>query len=145
MHSFSDLFTFLLYVLTIGLLILVIYFSYRSIKEQIVNIGILKSLGTLDKKLLRIFSVRIFIMMITSALFYLLTAYTFIGFCNTLLIKALRHHTYLDPKINLLILFDIRIVLFNIFIFLLIGLVSYLFVLIKLKKVSPINIIKAKE
>ena len=144
--TFSDLFNLILIVLVIGIVILVIAFALKSIKEQYHNIGILKSLGTRNFDLSFIFSFKMISLCIFSTLIYAATAYGFFELADKILVKSVNRFTSTFVISNIdLILFNPLYFTLNILILVTIGIVSLIFEAIKLRKIKPINIMKAKE
>ena len=145
-ETFEDLFKLILSVLIIGIVLLIILVSLKAITEQYHNIGVLKSLGTRNIDLTCIFSLKVIAIALLSSLIYGLTNYPFIILSDKILYSSTVRFTTFDivKKIQI-ILFDPYILLINIALIFVVGIISILFEMFKLRKIKPINIMKAKE
>lgn len=143
---FIPIFRLIAIVLCIGIVFIIVNFSMRMINDKMHEIGILKALGTQNQSIGIVFGLQVlliaFLTIIMSTIGYLL----FIDLANDVLIASLKQlassHIVLD--LNFLT-FKLDVVGINIILILVLCIFSLLIPLIKIKRIKPVEIIKAKE
>ena len=143
----KPLFIMLFILLGIVVLFLLINYSSKNIENHIHEIGVIKSLGARNKDILIIFSLHTIILTLIVTLLYILFSPLFIKASNNLLINSILNFSkdvVLDSNIILLLTSPLFI-LINSLIIILISILAYTISIIKLNKIKPINIMKAKE
>ena len=143
----KPLFIMLFILLGIVVLFLLINYSSKNIENHIHEIGVIKSLGARNKDILIIFSLHTLILTLIVTLLYIGFSPLFIKASNNLLITSILNFStdvVLDNSINLLLTSPLFI-LINTLIIILISILAYTIPTIKLNKIKPINIMKAKE
>ncbi len=143
---FSDLFNLISFVLYIAAVFLVIYFGLKTVNKRMYEIGIIRGLGGKNRSLAWMFALQIVITAIVTCVLSYVGLYVFVNLADEVLVRALMvassGYTMMDIE---LISFNVPIIMADCGGVMLISLLSTLLPLLTLRKVKPINIIKAKE
>ena len=143
---FGDLFKLISFVLYIAAIFLVIYFGLKTVNKRMYEIGIIRGLGGKNRSLAWMFALQIIITAIVTCILSYVGLYVFVNLADEVLVRALMAsssgYTMLDIE---LISFNVPIIMADCGGVMLISLLSTLLPLLSLRKVKPINIIKAKE
>lgn len=143
---FSDFFAIIFIGLCVCAFYMIASYGAKLIKDRKYEIGILKALGIRDVDLIFIFGLQILLLFVLIVALYILGSLVFIDLANDVLIRSL-----LELASNSFIM-DIKVLYVNPYHFFVNGLLTGIIVLIsfslplvKLRKLKPTNIIKAKE
>lgn len=143
---FSDFFALIFIGLCACCFFIIANYGVKLVRDRKYEIGILKALGARDCDLVLLLGVQIILLLFLIVLLYILGSVVFIDFANEVLIRSLLE---LAPDSFLL---DIKVLYVNPKHFLVNGVLtavivftSFIIPLIKLRKLKPVNIIKAKE
>lgn len=143
---FSDFFALIFIGLCACCFFIIANYGVKLVRERKYEIGILKALGARDGDLVLLLGVQIILLLLLVVVLYILGSLVFIDFANGVLIRSL-----LEVAPNSFLL-DIKVLYVNPQHFLINGaltavivLTSFIVPLVKLRKLKPVNIIKAKE
>ncbi len=143
---FSKFFNLIFVVLCVALLLLMMQFELKNIKDRMKDIGVLKALGAQNGNLIAIFGLQVLIASLAMIALYIAASFVFIGLANDLLVLSL---TELSKNV---LVFDMtflavkwKYVLLNCLLALAILVVSFLAPMLRLRRIKPTNVIKAKE
>lgn len=143
---FKNFFTLIFIVLFASSLLLVINYGVKLVNEKKYEIGILKALGIRDVDLVIILGTQFILLLVLTITLYILGSFLFIDLANEVLVNSL---ISLAPTYVLVNMQFLRINPFhfaiNSLILLFIIVISLLVPLLKLHKLKPTTIIKAKE
>ena len=144
-NVYMDVFKLLLVVSLVGALLILIFEAYNSVKRFTYEIGILKALGAKTKNLISIFMVQYIYNLILSIIFSLSFIFLLTMITNNVLIKGFNLLYRSGGTYNIKVLFLNPFVLLIVLLMIIVlMLLATLFPIIKLRKIKPINIIKAK-
>jgi len=128
------------------LILILISFSTKMIKDKMHDIGILKALGCLNNTIGVIFGLQLCLIAAFTIILSTLGYFVFIGLANAVLIESLKTlaptHIVLDLKF---LTFKLNIVVVNALLVTLLTIISLVVPMIKIYKIKPVKIIKAKE
>ena len=143
--TFHDLFVVMQTVLIAMIAFYIAYFGLRSIKQNNYQIGVIKALGGTNRDVAKIFVLKTFIIGAISAVISSVACLAFIKFANTVLIASIER--VIDMSVN-----DLQIIravptliLADVAVMMGVVLLSSLLPTILLKRIKPVEIIKAKE
>lgn len=143
---FSDFFGLIFIGLCACCFFIIANYGVKLVRERKYEIGILKALGSRDGDLVLILGLQIILLLLLVVVLYVCGSLVFIDLANDVLIRSLIE---LAPNSFLL---DIKVLYVNPKHFLVNGvltavivLTSFIIPLVKLRKLKPVNIIKAKE
>lgn len=143
---FKNFFTLIFIVLFVSSLLIVINYGLKLINEKKYEIGILKALGIRDIDLVIILGSQLVLLLMLTIILYILGSVLFIDLANEVLVNSL---TSLAPTYVLVNMKFLRInpfhFIINSLILLIIIAFSLIVPLLKLHKLKPSAIIKAKE
>lgn len=143
---FKDFFNIIFIGLCVCAFFIIANYGAKLIRDRKYEIGILKALGVRDIDLTFILGLQIVLLLLLTVVLYILGSIVFIDLANEVLIRSLLE---LAPNSFMM---DIKVLYVNPAHFLtntaltaIIALVSFAVPLVKLRKLKPTNIIKAKE
>ena len=144
----DNMFKFIFIVLFIMVIISILYYGIRAIKNKIFEIGAMKSLGASDLDIILQVGINIIITSIMLILFYNVLEIALVNVVNNILVKSLnsvsKEYCYLYFGFHLIKVTPKFIGFTDLFIF--VGmLLSLIIPYIRIRNLKPTNIIKAKE
>lgn len=143
---FIPIFRLITFVLCVALVLILVNFSTKMLKDKYHDIGIMKALGTNNMSITSIFGLQIWFIVLVTSLISSLGYYVFIGLANDVLIESLKilaeGYTIFDLEF---LLFSMDICLINILLIFVLGFVSLVIPMLKIKNIKPVKIIKVKE
>ena len=143
---FIPIFELIALVLCVGIVLILVSFSSKMIKDKMHEIGILKALGTQNSSITSVFGLQVVMIALLTILMSTIGYFFFIDLANDVLIESLKQlapsHIVLDLDF---LTFKIDIALTNMLLILALALVSLLVPMLKIKSIKPVKIIKAKE
>ena len=145
--TFSSLFYMLFGIVAVCCVAVLINYNLKSIKDKLYEIGVLKSIGATDGDLFLIFSIQTFFITIFVSVLFVLGSYLFIGFANNLLVSSATEFSkgvVISKDIELLMIQPLAL-LIDVGVIFLISLLSFIFPVIKLRKIRPQNILKSQK
>ncbi len=143
---FSDFFVLIFVVLCAALLLLMVQFELKNIRDKMREIGIMKALGARDLDLIIIFGFQILVAGLAMLLLYIAGSFVFIGLANRILVLSLNELASSSMVMDLSFLaVKWRYIWQNCLLALGILLVSFLAPMLRLRHIKPTNVIKAKE
>ncbi len=143
---FSDFFDLIFIVLCAALLLLMVQFEVKCIKDKMKEIGILKALGARESDLLVLFGLQIALTGVLMILLYIAGSFVFIGLANKVLVVSLNELAKNSVVLDLAFLVvKWKYIWQNCLLALLILAVSFLVPMLRLRRIRPTNVIKAKE
>ena len=143
---FSDLFKLISFVLYVAAIFLVIYFGLKTVNKRMYEIGILRGLGSKNRSIAWMFAFQIVVTGIVTCIMSYFGLYVFVNIADEVLVRALMASSQGYSMLNIeLISFNVPIIIADCGGVMLLSLLSTLIPLFALRRVKPINIIKAKE
>jgi len=143
---FVPIFELVAIFLCIGIILILISFSSRMIKNKMHEIGILKALGTKNRSITTIFGLQVMLITALTCIMATVGYYFFIDLANDVLIDSLKrlapNHVVLDLEF---LTFIPKIAAENCVLVCLLSIISLIFPMIKIKAIKPVKIIKVKE
>ena len=143
---FIPIFRLITFVLCVAVVLILVNFSTKMLKDKYHDIGIMKALGTNNMSITSIFGLQIWFIVLVTSLISSLGYYVFIGLANDVLIESLKilaeGYTIFDLEF---LLFSMDICLKNILLIFVLGFVSLVIPMLKIKNIKPVKIIKVKE
>lgn len=143
---FIPIFRLITFVLCVAVVLILVNFSTKMLKDKYHDIGIMKALGTNNMSITSIFGLQIWFIVLVTSLISSLGYYVFIGLANDVLIESLKilaeGYTIFDLEF---LLFSMDICLINILLIFVLGFVSLVIPMLKIKNIKPVKIIKVKE
>ena len=143
---FIPIFELVAIVLCAGIVFILISFSTKMIKDKIHEIGILKALGCKNNTIGVVFGLQLLLIAICTVLLSTVGYFFFIDLANDVLIESLKmlapSHIVLDLDF---LTFKMSIVYLNSLLVLALTLISFVIPMIKIYRIKPVQIIKAKE
>ena len=143
--TFHDLFVLLEVVLVAMIAIYIAYFGLRSIKQNNYQIGVIKALGGTNRDVAKIFVLKTFIIGTVSACISSVICLPFINFANSVLIASIER--VINMSVNDLTVIRIMpsLIMYDVLVMMGVVLISSLLPTILLRRIKPVEIIKAKE
>ena len=142
---FGDLFKLISFVLYVAAIFLVIYFGLKTVNKRMYEIGIIRGLGGKNRSLAWMFALQIIITAIVTCVLSYFGLYIFVNLADAVLVRALMASSSGYVMLNIeLISFNVPIIMADCGGVMFLSLLSTLLPLLTLRKVKPINIIKAK-
>lgn len=144
--AFIPVFSLFSVILCIAVVFILTNYSTRLIKSKIQQIGILKAIGAKSKTIGLVFGIQILLIAVLTALLSLLGYYVFIDFTNDLLLSSFQ--TVISGKMILdldFIAFSPAVVLQSCILIFVLAIISFIYPMIKIRKLDPVNIMKTKE
>ncbi len=143
---FSNFFVIIFVVLCAALLLLMIQFELKNIKDKIKDIGIMKALGARDIDLIAIFGFRVLVAGLAMVILYIVGSFVFIGLANKVLVLSLTELAKNSLVMDVSFLFvKWKYIGQNCLLALIIMIASFLAPMLRLRRIKPTNVIKAKE
>lgn len=143
---FSDFFVVIFVGLCLCAVLILGNYGLKLVKERKYEIGILKALGTKNHELVNIFGLQIILKIILIVLMYNVGSILFIDLSNEILIKSLMELAPNNFIMDIDILYiNINDLIRNSILAVFIVVVSFILPIIKLRKLKPLDIVKAKE
>ena len=143
---FVDIFELVGGVLCIGAVFLLVNTSSKMISDKYHDIGILKALGCKNSTIGVIFGLQLLLIAICTAILSILGYGAFIGVANDILVNSLQilapGRVVLD--LDFLKFIPIIAIMDAILVFVL-GAISFVFPMLKIRKINPVQIIKTRE
>ena len=143
---FIPIFRLITFVLCVAVVLILVNFSTKMLKDKYHDIGIMKALGTNNMSITSIFGLQIWFIVLVTSVISSLGYYVFIGLANDVLIESLKilaeGYTIFDLEF---LLFSMDICLINILLIFVLGFVSLVIPMLKIKNIKPVKIIKVKE
>lgn len=143
--TFRDLFILLEVTTIVMTAFFLILFGLRSIKQNSYQIGVIKALGGRNVDVQKIFVIKTFIIGIIIAIVSTATSVLFIGAADKVLIASIETVLKLNVEGFEVIRFMPRLIAFDAVLMIFLSFISALIPAILLKKIKPVEIIKAKE
>lgn len=143
---FIPIFRLITFVLCLAVILILINFSTKMVKDKYHDIGIMKALGTKNLSISSIFGLQILLIVVVTSIASGVGYLFFIDLANDVLIESLKilakGHTMFDLDF---LLFDFKICMINTGVIMLLGIVSLIIPMLKIKNIKPVKIIKVKE
>ena len=143
---FIPIFRLITFVLCVAVVLILVNFSTKMLKDKYHDIGIMKALGTNNMSITSIFGLQIWFIVLVTSVISSLGYYVFIGLANDVLIESLKilaeGYTIFDLEF---LLFSMDICLINVLLIFVLGFVSLVSPMLKIKNIKPVKIIKVKE
>ena len=143
--TFTDLFTFLEVTTVFMITFFIILFGIRSIKDNSYQIGVIKALGGRNRDIEKIFVIKTFVIGIIVAILSATCSVFFVTSADSVLVasieKVLGIHVYGFSVIQ----FIPSLIAMDGILMILLAFISALIPVIMLKRIKPVEIIKAKE
>ena len=145
-NVFSGFFNIIFIGLCVAAFLILANYGMKLVKDRKYEIGVLKALGIKDKDLISIFGVQIIIAILLIIMMYIIGSILFIDLSNDVLIKSLME---LAPN-NLVLDIDILFINLNDLVsysilIILIVFISFALPIAILRRLKPLDIVKAKE
>ena len=123
-----------------------VQFELKSIRDKMKEIGIMKALGARDIDLIVIFGSQIAVMGLMMAALYVAGSFVFIGLANRILVISLNELVKSTMVMDLsFLVVKWKYLLQNCVLALGIIVLSFLAPMLRLRRIKPTNVIKAKE
>ncbi len=143
---FSRFFDLIFVVLCAALLLLMVQFELKNIRDKMRDIGIMKALGARDIDLVIIFGFQVLIVALAMIALYIAGSFVFIGLANKVLVLSLSELAKNTVVLDVAFLaVKWKYILQNCVLALGIIVVSFLVPMLRLRYIKPTNVIKAKE
>ena len=145
-NVFSEFFNLIFIVLCVALLLLMIQFEVKNIKDKMQDIGIMKALGSRDIDLILIFGFQVAAAGLLMALLFIAGSFVFIGVANDILVLSLSKIATNTMIMNLSFLtVKWKYLLYDCLLAFIIILFSFIVPMLRLRRIKPTNVIKSKE
>ncbi len=143
---FSRFFYLIFGVLCVALLLIMVQFELKNIRDRMRDIGIMKALGARDIDLVAIFGFQVLVAGLAMVVLYVIGSFVFIGLANKVLVLSLNELTQnaLVMDVAFLIV-KWKYILQNCLLAIVIMACSFLVPMLRLRYIKPTNVIKAKE
>lgn len=143
---FIPIFRLITFVLCFGVVMILVNFSTKILRDKYHDIGIMKALGTNNLSISSIFGLQIILIVLVTSVVSSFGYLIFIDLANDVLIESLKilaeGHILFDLDF---LMFDLKICLLNIILISLLGIVSLIIPMLKIRNIQPVKIIKVKE
>ncbi len=145
-NVFSRFFNLIFIVLCAALLLLMVQFELKNIRDKMRDIGIMKALGARDIDLIVIFGFQVLIAGLAMIILYIAGSFVFIGLANKVLVLSLNElaKNTLVMDVSFLVV-KWKYILQNCVLACIIMAASFLVPMLRLRYIKPTNVIKAKE
>ncbi len=145
-NVFSRFFNLIFIVLCAALLLIMVQFEFKNIKDKMRDIGIMKALGARDIDLIVIFGFQVLVAGLAMIILYIAGSFVFIGLANKVLVLSLNElaKNAMVMDISFLVV-KWKYILQNCVLACIIMLASFLVPMLRLRYIKPSNVIKAKE
>ena len=142
-NSFFELIVLILLTLCVFILI---SFGLKNVKSTMYEIGVLKALGCRFSNFIIIFGLHTLVIVVLTSFMSFMGFRIFADLSNDILVESVKQLAPSHFLINLsFIKFNLKIILTDIILVILISMFSTIIPMIALKRIKPISIIKAKE
>ena len=143
---FRRFFNLIFAVLCAALLLLMVQFELKNIRDKMRDIGIMKALGARDIDLIVIFGFQVLIAGLAMIILYIAGSFVFIGLANKVLVLSLNElaKNAMVMDVSFLVV-KWKYILQNCVLACIIMLASFLVPMLRLRYIKPTNVIKAKE
>lgn len=143
---FTDFFGIIFIGLCICTFFIIANYGTKLIKERKYEMGVLKALGIREIDLVIILGVHLLLFLILAVTLYIVGSVVFIDLANDILIRSLLELAPGSFMMNIKILFiNSSHFLTNSILTVIISMISFIIPLVKMRKLKPTQIIKAKE
>ena len=143
--TFHDLFRFLEIVIISIIAMYLVLFGVRSIRQNSYQIGVIKALGGRNRDVEKIFVLKTFIIGVIIALLSALISTFFVEFANDVLLSSIELGIGMKLDNVTIIRFRPSLIAFDAGLMIVVAFVSALLPALLLKRIKPVEIIKAKE
>lgn len=143
---FRDFFALIFVVLCSCVLIIVANYGIKLVKEKKYQIGILKALGIRNVDLILILGIQLLMLSAFTIIFYIIGSFMFIDLANEVLINSLMElaPTYVLINMKFLKINGLHFLINGIIVLIIVA-ISLMLPMLKLKRLKPTAIIRAKE
>ena len=143
---FVPIFELVAIFLCVGVVFILVNFATRMIKDKLHEIGILKAIGTHNTTIGVVFGLQVMLIALLTCIMATAGYYLFIGMANDVLVESLSRLAPGRVMLDLEFLtFKPKVALVNCGLILLLSILSLALPMIKIKRIKPVQIIKAKE
>ena len=143
---FVPIFELVAIFLCVGVVFILINFATRMIRDKLHEIGILKAIGTHNTTIGVVFGVQVMLIALLTCIMATAGYYFFIGMANDVLVESLSRLAPSRVMMDLdFLIFKPRVAWLNCGLILLLSILSLAVPMIKIKRIKPVQIIKAKE
>ena len=143
---FSSFFVIIFVVLCATLLLLMVQFELKNIRDKMRDIGIMKALGARDIDLIVIFGFQVLVAGLAMVVLYIIGSFVFIGLANKVLVLSLNELAKNAMVMNVsFLVVKWKYILQNCILACIIMTASFLVPMLRLRHIKPTNVIKAKE
>ena len=143
---FVPIFELVAIFLCVGVVFILVNFATRMIKDKLHEIGILKAIGTHNATIGVVFGLQVMLIALLTCIMATAGYYLFIGMANDVLVESLSRLAPGRVMMDLEFLtFKPKVALVNCGLILLLSILSLALPMIKIKRIKPVQIIKAKE
>ena len=143
--TFSDLFELLEVTIIVMIALYLIYFGMRSIRQNSYQIGVIKALGGRTRDVSIIFVLKTFIIGVLIAVLSTFVAVSFIGLADRVLVASIEEVIGMRLKDVSIIKAIPTVLAVDALLVIAISFISALLPTLLLKRIKPVDIIKAKE
>ena len=143
---FVPIFELVAIFLCVGVVFILVNFATRMIKDKLHEIGILKAIGTHNTTIGVVFGVQVMLIALLTCIMATAGYYFFIGMANDVLVESLSRLAPSRVMMDLdFLIFKPKVALVNCGLILLLSILSLAVPMVKIKRIKPVQIIKAKE
>ena len=143
---FVPIFELVAIFLCVGVVFILVNFATRMIRDKLHEIGILKAIGTHNTTIGVVFGVQVMLIALLTCIMATAGYYFFIGMANDVLVESLSRLAPSRVMMDLdFLIFKPRVAWLNCGLILLLSILSLAVPMIKIKRIKPVQIIKAKE
>ena len=145
-NVFSRFFNLIFIVLCAALLLIMVQFELKNIKDKMRDIGIMKALGARDIDLIVIFGFQVLVAGLAMIILYIAGSFVFIGLANKVLVLSLNElaKNAMVMDVSFLVV-KWKYIGQNCILACIIMVASFLVPMFRLRYIKPSNVIKAKE
>lgn len=133
-------------VLCIGVVLILISFSSKMIKDKMHDIGVLKAIGMKSRNIGWVFGLQIILIGLLTMIVSTLGYYLFIGVANDVLIESLKE--FAKSRVVLeadFLVFNKNIAYMDNLLIVFLSIIAFILPFIKVCRIKPVKIIKSKE
>lgn len=143
---FIPIFELVAIVLCAGIIFILFSFASKMIKDKMHDIGILKALGCKNNTIGIVFGLQVLLIALCTIILSTIGYFVFIGLANDVLIESLRQLAPLHVVLDLdFLTFKLNIVFINSILVVILTVISFIIPMLKIYRIKPVQIIKAKE
>lgn len=143
---FVPIFELIAMIICLGVVLIMLSFASKMINDKMHDIGILKALGAKNSTIGSIFGIQVFLIAVFTSILSVAGYFFFIDLSNDVLFQSLKRLAPSQVVLDLdFLTFKPFIAVINCILTFILAILSLILPLIKIKRIKPVKIIKAKD